>query len=176
MDDPTSLIENHEFITDCARYAEGLLFEKEVKKKYRLAESTWESLGDNDALVEKIEAEKVRRTRNGDTKRERAQQLVTQAPIVLGTIMNDPSASPRHRVDACKTLDAFAANGPEAAPASDRFIIQINLGEDVLRFNKAIAPDPNDIDPFNDVDTTPQGLLPIIAANKRKDDDSGEPV
>jgi hypothetical protein len=30
-------------------------------------------------------------------------------------------------------------------------------------------PDPNDVDPSepNDTDTTPQGLLPIIAAKKR---------
>ena len=28
MDDPTSLIENHEFVADCARYAEGLLSKK----------------------------------------------------------------------------------------------------------------------------------------------------
>ena len=36
MDDPTSLIENHEFITDCARYAEGLLSEQDVKKNTAL--------------------------------------------------------------------------------------------------------------------------------------------
>jgi hypothetical protein len=99
---PVAVEDDPDFVSDLARFADGLLSEEAIKKKYRLAESTWESLGDNDALVEKIEAEKVRRTRNGDTKRERAQQLVTQAPIVLGTIMNDPSASPRHRVDARK--------------------------------------------------------------------------
>jgi len=75
MDDPTSLIENHEFITDCARYAEGLLSEQDVKKKYRFDYDTWARLGENDALVEAIEAEKTRRIRNGNTKRERAQKL-----------------------------------------------------------------------------------------------------
>ena len=69
-----------------------------------------------------------------------------------------PAPSPRHRIDSAKALDAFAANGPEAAPASDRFQITINLGADVLHFDKSIAIDANDIDPFNDIDTTPQGV------------------
>jgi hypothetical protein len=171
MDDPTSLIENHEFITDCARYAEGLLSEKDVKKRHHFDDNTWESLGNNEKLIEAIEAEKVRRIRNGSTKRERAQQLVVQAPGVLGDIMLDASASPKHRIDASKTLDAFAANGPEAAPASDRFQIIINLGDDVLKFDKSIAIDANDVDP-NDTKTT---MLPIIAA-KKKDDGNGEPL
>ena len=57
-----------------------------------------------------------------------------------------------------------------------RFQITINLGSDVLHFDKSIAIDANDVDPFNDTDTTPQGLLAAIAANKRKDDGGGEPV
>ena len=175
MDDPTSLIENHEFITDCARYAEGLLSEKDVKNRHHFDDNTWESLGNNEKLIEAIEAEKVRRIRNGSNKRERAQQLVVQAPGVLGDIMLDASASPKHRIDSAKALDAFAANGPEAAPASDRFQIIINLGDEVLKFDKSIEINPNDADP-NNTDTAPQGLLPIIAANKRKDDGSGEPV
>jgi hypothetical protein len=175
MDDPTSLIENHEFITDCARYAEGLLSEKDVKKRHHFDDATWDRLGADETLIAVIEAEKLRRIRNGSTKRERAQKLVAQAPGVLGDIMLDASASPKHRIDASKTLDAFAANGPEAAPASERFVITINLGGDVERYSKSIAIDANDVDP-NDTDTTPQKLLPIIAANKRKDDGSGEPV
>jgi hypothetical protein len=171
MDDPTSLIEDSEFITDCARYAEGLLSEKDVKKRHHFDDNTWESLGNNEKLIEAIEAEKVRRIRNGSTKRERAQQLVVQAPGVLGDIMLDASASPKHRIDSAKALDAFAANGPEAAPASDRFQIIINLGDEVLKFDKSIAIDANDVDP-NDTKTT---MLPIIAA-KKKDDGNGEPL
>jgi hypothetical protein len=171
MDDPTSLIEDSEFITDCARYAEGLLSEKEVKKKHHFDDNTWTRLGEDETLIEAIEAEKARRIRNGSTKRERAQQLVVEAPDVLGGIMLDASASPKHRIDASKALDAFAANGPESAPASDRFQIIINLGDDVLKFDKSIAIDANDVDP-NDTKTT---TLPIIAA-KKKDDGNGEPL
>ena len=169
---PAQLEDDLEFISDLARYAEGLFSEQDVKKKHHLSADTWEHLGSNEVLIEKIEAEKVRRIRSGNAKRERAQQLVVQAPNVLGDIMLDTSASPKHRIDSAKALDAFAANGPEAAPASDRFQITINLGSDVLHFDKSIAPDPNDIDPFNDIDTT---LLPAIAA-KKKDDGGGEPI
>ena len=176
MDDPTSLIEDSEFITDCARYAEGLLSEKDVKKRHHFDEATWERLGENDTLIERIEAEKLRRIRNGSTKRERAQKLVAQAPGVLGDIMLDGNASPKHRIDASKTLDAFAANGPEATAAADRFIITINLGSDVERYNKSIAINANDVDP-NDIDTKPQALLPMIAAkNKSRDGSDGEPI
>ena len=37
-----------------------------------------------------------------------------------------------------------------------------------MKFDKSIAPDPNDVDPFNDIDTTPQGLIAAIAANKQR--------
>ena len=161
-----------ELVVDCVRFAEGVLTEQQVRKKYRLAESAWEALGSNDELVEKIEAEKIRRIRDGSSKREKAQALIVKGPDILDSIASDVNASPRHRVDAIKTLDTFASNGPEAAPASDRFVITINLGSDTLTFNKSIAPDPNDIDP-NDIAATPQGLLPIIAANRRKDDGGG---
>ena len=171
MDDPTSILENLDLIADCARYAEGLLSEKDVKKKHHFDDATWARLGENDALIEAIEAEKVRRIRDGSTKRERAQQLVVRAPDVLGDIMLDASASPKHRIDASKTLDAFAANGPEAASASDRFVITINLGSEVLHFDEPNAIDANDVDP-NHIDTT---TLAVIAP-KKKDDGGGEPI
>jgi hypothetical protein len=176
---PARLEDNQEFVADCARYAEGILSEEAVKKKHHFDDDTWEKLGNNEALIEAIEAEKIRRIRNGSTKRERAQQLVVQAPDVLGGIMLDASASPKHRIDASKTLDAFAANGPEAAPAADRFQIIINLGDDVLKFDKSIEINPNDIDPHNtdpnDIDPLPRGVIAAIAA-KKKDDGSGEPI
>jgi hypothetical protein len=177
MDDVAkSLIDDHDFIADLARYAEGLCSEQQVKKKHRLPDDVWTRLGEDDALVEAIEAEKVRRVRNGQAKREKAQQLVVQACDVLGEIMRDAGASPKHRIDASKALDAFADNGPQMAPAADRFVITINLGADQqLKIDKSIKPIANDKD-IEVIDTTPQELLPIIAANKRKDDGGGEPI
>jgi hypothetical protein len=79
--------------------------------------------------------------------------------------MLDAGASPKHRIDASKTLDAFAANGPEAASASDRFVITINLGSEVLHFDKSRAIDANDVDP-NDISTAPQELTMATPTKK----------
>src|SRR5262245_50832233 len=175
------LVNNHEFLADCCRYAEGVASEQQIKKKWRFDDKTWARLGEDDALVEAIELEKVRRIRSGAAKREKAQQLIVQAVDVLGGIALDPSASAKHRIDASKTLDAFADNGPARAPDSgERFSIVINLGADhKIKIDKQIKP----IKPRDDLeilepgtDTAPQGLLPMIAANKREDDGSGEPL
>jgi len=166
---PSSLLDDHELIKNLARYSEGLLSQEAVKKKHRLAASVWERLGENDELVEKIEAVKLQRIRDGSSKRERAQQLVVKAPGVLGDIMLDTSASPKHRIDSAKVLDQFAANGPQAAPARDRFItIDLtadgsNSGADVLHFDKPLAIGPDDSAPQN-----------AVAAITKKDDDSGQ--
>jgi hypothetical protein len=164
MHDAGTLIDNHEFVSDLARFAEGLYTEAAIKKKYHFDDATWASLGEDDALVEAIEAEKIRRVRNGATARERAQQLFTEAPNVLGTIMKNDDASPRHRIEAAREIRQVAANGPEAASAADRFIITINLGEDAkLRSSK---PDPNDV---IIIDATPR-KTPAAITDQSKDD------
>jgi hypothetical protein len=173
---PVHLEDDHELIENLARYAEGLLSKEAVKKKHHFDAATWERLGENDALVEAIEAEKLRRIRNGQAKREKSQVLVTKAPDVLSNIMLDSDASPKHRIDSAKVLDQFAANGPGNAPAGDRFIITINLGTDdsgaeiVEHYNKSIAIDADDVDPN---DSTPQGAVAPITA-KKKNDDNGQ--
>ena len=130
MDDPTSILENHGFIVDCARFAEGLLSEKEVKRKHHFDDATWARLGEDDVLVEAIEAEKVRRIRNGATARERAQRLFAETPDVLGDILHGDGVSPRHKIESARELRQIADNGPQATPAADRFIIHIDLGAD----------------------------------------------
>ena len=174
---PEHLEDNQEFVADCCRYAENILSEEAVKKKYHFDDATWAHLGDNEALIEAIELEKIRRVRTGQQKRERAQVLVTQAPDVLGGIMLDASASPKHRVDAIKIWTIFPP-GPEAAPAADRLQIVINLG-DTSEVRQVDETDPNDIDPHNtdpnDIDPLPRGMIAAIAA-KKKDGGSGEPI
>ena len=168
---PQSLLENYEFVADCARYAENLISEAAVRKKYGFSEKTWENLGKDDALVERIEEEKLQRIRNGSAKREKAQQLIVKGPDVLDSIIMDAKANARHKVDAIKTLDALAANGPQAAQEEDRVIVTINLGSDVLRFDKAVKPTPADT---NTLDATPG--LPGFMIAARKDDRGGEPI
>jgi hypothetical protein len=36
-----------ELIVDCARFAEGILTEAQVRKKYRFTNADWEALGEN---------------------------------------------------------------------------------------------------------------------------------
>src|SRR5262245_40937312 len=114
---PTELINDREFLADCCRFAEGPLTEKQIKKKYRFDSETWEHLGSDDALVEAIELEKIRRIRNGTTAREKAQTHFATAPDILNNIMQDGGASPRHKIESAKALGQIAA-GPEATPAA----------------------------------------------------------
>jgi hypothetical protein len=166
---PTSLLNEEEFIVNLCRYAENILTEQQVRQKYHLFDnSVWESLGSDDALVEKIEAEKLRRIRNGSSAREKAQLHFTKMPDILNNIATNDSASPRHRIEAAREIRATAATGPDATPAADRVHIVINLGADQqLRYNKSITPNPHDID-LDQIDDTPP-LQALMAANKPTD-------
>jgi hypothetical protein len=151
----------HDFIVDCARFAEGILTEKTVKKKYRFDDNTWERLGSDEALIEAIE---IRGIRDGSTASERAQVLFAETPTVLGSILHDDDASARHRIESARELRQIAANGPEAAAAaaSDRFQIIINLGDDVLKFDKSIEINPNDADPHNTAQRFERAALDFV--------------
>ena len=167
-----SLIDNHELITDLARFSEALCTESAIRKKWRLSEETWELLGSSDELIRAIEEEKTRRIRSGATKRELAQQHVIRGPNVLATIMDDPKANARHRVDSIKALNAIADPGPEAA-AEQRVFIRIDMSadtknpKDVLTFEAAARPKPNPIDDWD----APKQLE--NAPPRRRDDDGG---
>jgi len=173
---PAPFKDDHEFVVDLARFAEGITTEEAIRKKYRLAEDVWTKLGDDDELVRAITDEKTRRIRNGATKREKAQKLVLAAPDVAAKIMLDDGANARHRLDACKVLDDFSATGPAAAAAQDRFTITINLGSDmdgkpvIETYDKSIAIDANDGTAPNPASG---GVSPRIIADKRWDDYGG---
>jgi hypothetical protein len=146
-----ALANDHEFLVAMARFGEGGLTEKQVRKKYSFPDEVWAKLGEDDALYEAIEAEKTRRVRDGSCKRERAQALVVEAPQVLSDIMLGDNNSPRHRVDAAKALDAIASPVAQAAASdANRFIIRIDLsagasGREVVEvFNRPLAIGPND--------------------------------
>src|SRR5262245_17564762 len=152
-----SLHDNFELIADCARYSEGLTTEAAVRKKHHFDEATWEALGNDTAFLERIEAEKLRRVRDGSLKRERAQNHVVKAPDILNTIMSDPKANARHKVDAIKCLDSLAdPQSPTAHDDTERVCVTINLGADhKLMFNKPVKPSPNDPDDSEIIDVTP---------------------
>ena len=161
-------LEDDELIENLARFADGTLSEAAVKSRHHLSSEEWAALGENDRLVELVEACKLRRIRSGATKRERAQLEIIDGPPILGKIMRDPGTNARHVIDAVKTLDALAANGAEAAAAGARFEITINLEADhIEHYSKSIAIDPNDTDP-NEIDTPA-----VVAAIATKKDDGG---
>jgi hypothetical protein len=175
---PIDADQRRELVIDLCRFSENVLTEGQVKKKWRFSNDVWDKLGEDDGLVELVEAEKVRRIRDGSSKREKAQLLVTKAPDVLAGILEDPNASPRHRIDSAKALDDFAANGPAAAPAGDRFQITINLGTDldgkpvIESYDKSISINAND-DNTSDTKFAPQGLSSKVIAHKPWDDYGG---
>jgi hypothetical protein len=133
--------ENDALVADLARFSENLVSEAAIRRKYRdiLNDEAWTTLGKDDLLVEMVEAERVRRIRNGAAKREKAQNFVTAAPDILNGIMNNPRESARHRIDASKVLNGLADPGPEAAAETEKVVIRIDLSGD------AKLKDPKDI-------------------------------
>jgi hypothetical protein len=166
--DARTLHENHELIADLARFSEGGLSQTAIRKKWRLSEEAWLAMGGDEKLVEAIELEVVRRERSGICARERAQKLFAETPAVLGGILHNDSASPRHRIESAREIRQIAAPELERQ-AEDRFIIEINLGEDRLLIDKqrGIVPD-SDV-----IDITP---IAAIAAGKREENGGGEPL
>ena len=141
-----SLLDNHELVQDLCRYAENLASESAIRKKWRLSEDAWERLGGDDEFVRAVEEEKARRIHSGALKRELAQAYVVRGPTVLATIMDDPKANARHRVDSVRALNAIADPGPEAAAEQERIFIRIDLSadtkdpKDVLTFEATVPP------------------------------------
>ena len=179
MDDIAKLITDDNFIADCCRFSEGILSEAAVKHRWRkvVSEADWTTMGSNDALVDAIEREKIRRMRNGQTAREKAQLHAVKAPDILNRIMTaDESISPRHKIEASREIRAIAATGQDAIPTSERFQITIVLSADEkLVIDKPIACGRLDDNGEIIDDTAPQELLPMIAS-KREGGNSGEPL
>ena len=119
------------FVIDCARNTEGLMPDREIKAKYELSDEDWRSLADNAPLLQVVRAERERRIASGDAAREAAQRHFAQAPTILGHILADEQVSPRHRIEAARELRQVVGDEPNTAlDAKEKFIININLGDD----------------------------------------------
>jgi hypothetical protein len=130
------------FVSDVSRNKERLFSDQRLCEKYGLTLNAWTAMAKNQALRLAVDAEHERRVYNGDAARESAALLFSKAPHTIAEILNDKSASPKHRIDAARELRATANVGAEkAGDDSDRFVITINLGGDEkLVFDKQIAP------------------------------------
>jgi hypothetical protein len=140
--DLTSAV-GHQFVVDCVRAGEGLITDKELVGKYEIPPGDWKEITENTMLVRAIRAESERRIRKGEAARESAAKIFAKAPTVLGDILNDKSASPRHRIESARELrqTAIGPGTENTADTGEKFIITINLGADhVEHYEKSIAP------------------------------------
>src|SRR5262245_53304460 len=118
-------------ITDLARNKERLFSDAQVIEKYDITPDAWTEITQSKAVRLAVNAEHERRMLNGIAAQESAAKIFTEAPEVLGSILRDNKASPRHRIEASKELRATANVGAEKSDADvDRVHIVINLGGD----------------------------------------------
>ena len=128
------------FVADCCRNRERIFSDDRLREKYEIgSDADWTEIINNKALRLAIAAESERRMLNGTAAQESAAKIFTEAPEVLGSILRDQKANPRHRIEASKELRTTARVGDEkAGDIPDRVIVTINLGnapEDKLVFD-----------------------------------------
>jgi hypothetical protein len=122
------------FVSDCARYTEGLLAEADVKRKWGVSDEAWQGLEQNDAVLEAVQRERERRVMNGAAATEGARRQFVKTPSVLGSILSSDEVSPRHRIEAARELRAIVgANSDPNRQAGEKFTVVINLGADEKR-------------------------------------------
>jgi hypothetical protein len=118
------------WVTDACRNAEQLMTDAELQDKYGVTSTELEQFSQNKTLVRAIQDERARRIRNGVAAQESAALEFSKAPKILGTILGNKDASPRHRIEAAQALRAAARSGSDimSPDASDRVSIVINIG------------------------------------------------
>jgi len=116
-------------ITDLSRNKERLFSDQQVCEKYGITPNDWTAITQSKAIRLAVNAEHERRMLNNDASREAAAKEFTKAPAVLGGILEDQKANPRHRIEAAKELRATARSGDEkAGDNAERVVVTINLG------------------------------------------------
>jgi len=142
----------YEFVVDATRAAEGLIDDQELAEKYELSPQDLENIASNKMVGRAIRDERERRVRSGAAARESAAKIFVRAPKVMGTILDNEQASPRHRIEASRELRATAiGTGDDNCRAeTEKFIIRIDLsasGGEVEHheFEKPIKIDVNDV-------------------------------
>jgi hypothetical protein len=169
---PTSPEKFDALLLDACRYAEGILTRQQVRKRHPFGDEMWEVLGINEDFCEKIEDLRLRRIRDGSSARERAQKHFATAPDVLGAILNDNDASPRHRIESAKELRVVADNGPQATPPDERFVININIGTNTLRIDTQTRPlTPEEARRSVEEEARVIEHAPLIPVSEQKDDE-----
>jgi hypothetical protein len=156
----------HRFATDAVRFVEGIATEEQLRKKYQLDDANWISLSENEPLQLLVGRLMEERVRNGTAQREKASLRWNSAIDVIDSIVQDPTAPSRARLDGARELRACASGEPENKPdAREKYIININFGSNKVHKEIELTPhppEPNDltIEPERDDDEyRPTGLL-----------------
>jgi hypothetical protein len=93
------------FAVDCCRFIEGLINEEQLRKKYGLlTDAAWRELSDIEPLQLLIGKLKDDRIRDGTAQREKASLRWNSAIDVVDAIVQDPTASAKHRLDGAREL------------------------------------------------------------------------
>jgi hypothetical protein len=142
------------FVCDAVRAAEGLIDDAQLMETYELTAEDLRTLTANKTFARAVQAERNRRVRTGLAARESAAQIFVRAPKVMGKILDDEGASPRHRIEASRELRATAIGSGDAERPTDseRFIIRIDLTAGGARSTSSIL-------------TSQQKSVPMIPAH-----------
>jgi hypothetical protein len=145
--------EGHQFVVDCTRAGEGLITDETLREMYEIAPKNWANIDKNPALIKAIRDERKRRIRSGAAARESACEIYAKTPAVMSTILNDGKMPARHRIEAAKEIRQQAVGGEgveSTTEATERFVININLGDDTEPFRREVEINPNKFKPIVD--------------------------
>jgi hypothetical protein len=118
-----------EFIIACSRNWEELLTDIDLCERFGLTSEQWQASVTNKPLVRAVQLEHERRVRRGLVAQELAAREFTKAPRILGSIMEDATNNPRHRIDACNSLrQASIDPASEAKAQTPTFTIHLDFG------------------------------------------------
>jgi hypothetical protein len=131
-----------EFITDATRAGEGLLTDSDLRDRYEINDADWSAITKNAAVARAVRTESERRIRSGQAAQEAASKHFAKAPGYLNEIMADSKAHPKFRIESAKELRATAIGDGNSGTSnnSDRFVININLGQKREHYEFATTP------------------------------------
>jgi len=118
-----------EIIVAAVRAAEKLITDEEARMELDISEKDWNALAENKAFILAIQKERRHRVRSGQAAREAAAEIFVRAPRVMGTILDDAHANPRHRIESAREIRAVASSGANNNQSmnTERFIIRIDM-------------------------------------------------
>jgi hypothetical protein len=145
--------EGHQFVVDCTRAGEGLITDAVLQEMYEISPENWAQIDKNPALIKAIRDTRKSRIRSGAAAREAACEYYAKAPATMNTLMTDTKTPARFRIEAAKEIRQQAVGGDGAestTEATERFVININLGADTEPFRREVEINPNKFKPIVD--------------------------